>query len=145
MKSYSKHTAFALTKKGVALLITASLIATAMLFTACPNNSGGSDVPPAPGGSQKPKAPFVEGGASLILSPDKRDIKVRVLTSDSSTVTVVGCTETTLASGTYTELHARGRKVILKGKITKLEVSGWHSNDFCGVPRISLPSLTYRG
>ena len=42
MKSYAKHQAFALTKKGVALLITASLIATAMLFTACPNNVEGA-------------------------------------------------------------------------------------------------------
>ena len=128
MKSYSKHKAFALTKKGVALLITASLIATAMLFTACPNNSGGSDVPPAPGGSQESKAPFVEGGASLILSPDKLTIRVMVTTSDNSPITVEGCTETELASGTQTELKAKGTKVILKGKITKLEVGG-HSNN----------------
>ena len=65
-------------------------------------------------------APFVEGGASLILSPDKLDIKVKAVTSDGSAVAVEGCTETTLASGTYTELHAQGIVVILKGKITEL-------------------------
>ena len=66
---------------------------------------------------------FVEGGASLILSPDKLDIRITVITSDGS-VTVEGCTEETLASGTETVLHARGTRVILKGKITEL-----HCND----------------
>jgi len=66
---------------------------------------------------------FVEGGASLILSPDKLDIRIKVITSDGS-VTVEGCTEETLASGTETVLHARGTRVILKGKITEL-----HCND----------------
>ena len=65
-------------------------------------------------------APFIEGGASLILSPDKLDITVRVTTADSTPVTVEGCTETELTSGTYTELHAQGTRVILKGKITEL-------------------------
>ena len=120
MKSNSKHKAFALTKKGVALLITASLIATAMLFTACPNNSGGSDVPPAPGGSQESKAPFVEGGASLILSPDKLTIHVTVTTSDNSPITVEGCDKAELTSGRETELKAKNTGVVLKGKLTKL-------------------------
>ena len=70
---------------------------------------------------EKPQAPFIEGGASLILSPDKLDIKVKVTTADSTPVTVEGCTETELTSGMYTVLHAKGRKVILKGKITALE------------------------
>ena len=39
-------------------------------------------------------APFVEGGASLILSPNKLDITVRATTADSTPVTVEGCTET---------------------------------------------------
>ena len=86
------------------------------VFTGCPQTADGGNT----NGAGKPEAPFVEGGASLILSPDKRDIKVKVLTSDSSTVTVVGCTETTLASGTYTELHARGTTVTLKGNIIEL-------------------------
>ncbi|QSH98413.1 leucine-rich repeat domain-containing protein [Treponema medium] len=64
---------------------------------------------------------FVEGGASLILSPDKLDITVKVTTADNSSVTVEGCTETTLTSGAETVLHAKGRKVILKGNITALE------------------------
>ena len=66
-------------------------------------------------------APFVEGGASLILSPDKLTIRVKAVTSDGSAVAVEGCTETSLASGsTYTRLHATGTVVILKGKIIKL-------------------------
>ena len=71
---------------------------------------------------EKPQAPFVEGGASLILSPDKLDIQVKAVTSDGSAVAVEGCTETELASGnsTYTVLHAIGTTVILKGKITEL-------------------------
>ncbi|WP_147623408.1 leucine-rich repeat domain-containing protein [Treponema denticola] len=69
---------------------------------------------------EKPHAPFVEGGASLILSPDKLDIKVKVTTADSTPVTVEGCTETELTSGTETVLQAKGRKVILKGNITGL-------------------------
>ncbi|UTC90062.1 leucine-rich repeat domain-containing protein [Treponema denticola] len=68
------------------------------------------------------QAPFIEGGASLILSPDKLDIEVRVRTSDDTPVTVEGCTETELQSGTQTTtLHAKGTRVILKGKITDLD------------------------
>mgnify|MGYP000948256045 CR=1 FL=1 len=63
---------------------------------------------------------FVEGGASLILSPDKLNIQVKAVTSDGSAVAVEGCTETELTSGIYTVLHAKGTKVILKGSITKL-------------------------
>ena len=66
------------------------------------------------------QAPFVEGGASLILSPNKLDIQVKAVTSDGSAVAVEGCTETELTSGTYTGLHAKGTVVILKGKITEL-------------------------
>ena len=67
------------------------------------------------------QAPFVEGGASLILSPDKLDIKVKAVTSDGSAVAVEGCTETELTSGTETVLSAKGRRVILKGKIIELD------------------------
>ena len=72
---------------------------------------------------EKPQAPFIEGGASLILSPDKLDITVEVRTADSTPITVEGCTETTLPSGAQTVLHATSTRVILKGKIIKL---------FCG-------------
>ena len=65
-------------------------------------------------------APFIEGGASLILSPDKLDITVEVRTADSTPITVEGCTETTLPSGAQTVLHATSTRVILKGNITKL-------------------------
>ena len=63
---------------------------------------------------------FVEGGASLILSPDKLDISVKAVTSDGSAVAVEGCTETELTSGAQTVLHAKGRRVILKGNIIEL-------------------------
>ena len=68
---------------------------------------------------------FVEGGASLILSPDKLDIIVTATTADNSPVRIEGCTETELTSGAETVLHAKGRRVILKGKITKLYCGGY--------------------
>ena len=73
---------------------------------------------------EKPHAPFIEGGASLILSPDKLDITVEITTADSTPITVEGCTETELTSGTETVLHAQGTRVILKGKITALSCGG---------------------
>ena len=76
---------------------------------------------PSDGNIAPPEAPFVEGGASLILSPDKLDIRVKVTTADGTSVSVEGCTETTLISGTATVLHAKSTKVILKGKITELD------------------------
>ena len=95
---------------------TAALVALIALFgmTGCPNNAGG-------GGT--PQASLVSGGASLILSSDKLTIKVTVKTADSSSVTVEGCTETTLTSDSETELHAKGTTVILKGRIIKLVCS----------------------
>ena len=65
----------------------------------------------------------VEGGAVLILSPDHLTIVVRAVTADNSAITVEGCNETTLASGTRTTLLAKGTKVILKGNITGLSCS----------------------
>ena len=109
-KSNSKGKApSAFRKLGVVALITATIF-----FVACKQTGGG-------GGKQG--APFVEGGASLILSPDKLTIKVKAKTADGSAITVEGCTETTFASNTVTELHAKGTTVILKGKIIEL---------FCG-------------
>ena len=67
-------------------------------------------------------------GAVLILSPDHLNIKVAANTEDGSDITVEGCTETRLASDTKTTLHARGTTVILKGKITELDVSGTYEN-----------------
>ena len=108
-------------KKGAAAIITASVLALIALFgmAACSNAAqpdAGTD-----GSTALPEAPFVEGGASLILSPDKLDIEVTVRTSDGTPVTVEGCKETTLTSGTKTVLHAKGTLVILKGKIYKLD------------------------
>ena len=69
---------------------------------------------------EKPQAPFIEGGALLILSPDKLSIQVKAVTSDGSAIAVEGCTETELTSGAETVLHAIGTTVILKGNIIKL-------------------------
>ena len=107
-------------KKGAAAIITAAVLALIALFgmAACSNaaQSGtGTDGSTAP-----PAAPFVEGGASLILSPDKLDIQVKAVTSDGSAIAVEGCTETELTSGTETVLYAKGTVVILKGKIIEL-------------------------
>ncbi|UTY29209.1 leucine-rich repeat domain-containing protein [Treponema putidum] len=108
-------------KKGAAAIVTASVLALIALFgmAACSNAAQpgtGTD-----GSTALPEAPFVEGGASLILSPDKLDIEVKATTSDGTPVTVEGCEETTLTSGTETVLHAKGTLVILKGNIKKLD------------------------
>ena len=84
---------------------------------------------------------FVEGGASLILSPNKLDIRVKAVTSDGSAVAVEGCTETSLASGTYTGLHATGTVVILKGKIIELDCSGTY-NDNNKLTALNVQGLT---
>ena len=76
------------------------------------------------------QASFVEGGASLIVSPDKLDIKVKTTTADGSSVRIEGCAETTLTSGAETVLHAKGTLVIFKGNIKKLDFSGWFSSDY---------------
>ena len=103
-------------KLGVVALITATL---AMCFVACKQtgNTGG-------GGGGTQEAPFVEGGVSLILSPDKLDIYVKVVTADSSPIQVQGCDESKIKSDASTGLHAKGTKVILKGNITKLYCAG---------------------
>ena len=88
----------------------------AALSAGCSNPAGGN----GGGSGTPPEAPFVEGGASLILSPDKLNIKVTVTTSDGAPVIVEGCNETELTSGTETTLHAKDILVILKGKITEL-------------------------
>ena len=81
------------------------------------NASPGFHTPiPSPG-----EAPFVEGGASLILSPDKRTIWVNAITSDGTHVMVEGCIETELPSNRKMYLHAKGTKVVLKGNIILLD------------------------
>ena len=101
----------------------AASVLTLVIITACSNAAQMPDA--GTGGSAAlPEAPFVEGGASLILSPNKLDIEVKAVTSDGTPVTVEGCTETELTSGTETVLHAQGTRVILKGKITALSCGG---------------------
>ena len=70
----------------------------------------------------------VEGGAVLILSPDKLTIKVTAKTADGSAITVEGCDWTILVNGIETTLTAKGTKVILKGKITELYSNDTHDN-----------------
>ena len=70
----------------------------------------------------------VEGGAVLILNPDKLNIKVKAKTEDGSAITVEGCNETTLTSDVETTLNATGTKVILKGNITEFRCEGTYAN-----------------
>ena len=107
MKTNNKHKAHAFWGAAFVLLI-------AMGCTQPTDGNTGGTVTP------NPDAPFIEGGASLILSPDKLTIGVTAVTSDGSAVAVEGCTETELTSGTQTVLHAKGTRVILKGNIIKL-------------------------
>ena len=111
-KSINVKAPSAFKKLGAVALITATIF-----FVACKQtgNTGG--------GGGKQGAPFIEGGASLILSPDKLTIKVKAKTADGSAITVEGCKETTLASEAETTLTATGTTVILKGNITELGCS----------------------
>ena len=66
----------------------------------------------------------VKGGAVLILSPDHPYIRVWAKTADGKPIEVEGCDETEIdANGWEKGLRAKGTKVILKGKITKLGCS----------------------
>ena len=94
---------------------------------------------------EKPHAPFVEGGASLILSPDKLDIKVKVTTDDNSSVRIEGCTETELTSGTETVLHAKGTVVILKGNIIELYCGAYKYNGSYNNIQNKLTALNVQG
>ena len=114
---------------------------TLVIITACSNAAQMPDA--GTGGSAAlPEAPFVEGGASLILSPNKLDIKVKVTTSDGTPVTVEGCTETELTSGTETVLHAKGTVVILKGNITELKVDDYYSSNSNKLTALNVQGLT---
>ena len=62
----------------------------------------------------------VEGGAVLILSPYKNNIRIKAVTSDGSAIAVEGCDEKTLESSVEATLYAKGEKVTLKGNITEL-------------------------
>ena len=113
----AQHKAFAFLGAAFVLLI-------ALLFTACPNNAGGSTGSGTGSGGTTPQAPLVTGGASLILKPGTSTFRVKAVTADGTAVTVEGCTETNLAHYTETTLHAQGTTVILKGNITYLDCSG---------------------
>ena len=148
MKSNSKHKASALTKTRVALPIAAVLLALIALFgmTACPNSvEGGAATGTANGGNtgglKWHEAPFIEGGASLILSPDKLTIRVTVTTSDNSPITVEGCDKTELTSGTRTELKAKNTGVVFKGKITKLQVGDRSTSIFNKLTALNVQGL----
>ena len=104
-------------KKRGAALITAAVLALIALFgmTGCPNSAGE--------GGGKPTPTPMPNQAVLTLSSDMLNIKVKAKTSDGSAIQVDGCTETRLKSDEETELHAKGTRVILKGKITELYCS----------------------
>lgn len=83
--------------------------------------------------------------AVLTLSPDKHDIKIRAVTTESSSspITVEGCTETVLSNDKDTVLHATGTTVILKGNITALFCAGdtFDSNKLTALNVQGLPDL----
>ena len=81
----------------------------------------GSCKDPSDGTGTLPEAPFIEGGVSFILSPDKLDIEITITSVDGSAVRVEGCKETTITSGAKAELHAQGARITLKGNITELK------------------------
>ena len=65
----------------------------------------------------------VEGGVSMLLSPETRTIEIRVLTSDGSAINVEGCSGSIIDGGDFSKsrtLTAKGERIVLKGKITKL-------------------------
>ena len=98
-----------------------SLLLCAVLCMSCENPFLKCLLPEnAPEVSAPAPAPVEKDVAVLTLSPDRPVIRVMVTTADGSSVTVKGCTEATLASGTETFLHAQGTRVTLKGKITEL-------------------------
>ena len=84
-------------------------------------SAGGGGTPGGGGSGTLPAAPFVAGGASLILSPEELYIRVTAKTADNSPITVEGCIETAFqSSDVVTRLTIRGKKVIFKGNITEL-------------------------
>ena len=132
---HNKHKAHAFWGAAFVLLI-------AMLFTGCTQPTGGSG---SGIGGTVHEAPFVEGGASLILSPDKLDIKVKAVTSDGNPVVIEGCNETELASDTETELHAKSTTVILKGKIIELYCGAYKYNGSYNNIQNKLTALNVQG
>ena len=69
------------------------------------------------------QATKVEGGAMLIVNPDKKDIDLIVETTDGSDVTVEGCDITELNDGFSGTLHATGDTIVIKGNIKSLTCS----------------------
>ena len=132
-------------KKGAAAIITAAVLALIALFGMAACSNAAQSGTGTGGSTAVPEAPFVEGGASLILSPDKLDIKVKVITADGSSVTVEGCEETTLTSGTETVLHAKGTLVILKGKIIEMYCGAYEYNGIYNDIQNKLTALNVQG
>ena len=69
------------------------------------------------------QATKVEGGAMLIVNPDKKDIDLIVETTDGTDVTVEGCDITELNNGFSGTLHATGDTIAIKGNIKSLTCS----------------------
>ena len=62
--------------------------------------------------------------AILTLDPANLTIDVTAKTADGKPIEVEGCTEATLESEEDGTLHAKGTKVVLRGKITELNCDG---------------------
>lgn len=69
------------------------------------------------------QATKVEGGAMLIVNPDKKDIDLIVETTDGTDVTVEGCDITELNNVFSGTLHATGDTIVIKGSIKSLTCS----------------------
>ena len=97
-------------------------------------------------------APFVEGGASLILNPDKLTIKVKAKTSDGSDITVEGCTEPSFASGDnkLTALNVQGLSNLkyldcYANQLTVLDVQGCTALQYLRCYKNQLTGLNIHG
>ena len=115
----SKTKAFALSNRGAAALITAaSIVFTAVfMLTGCPQSAQREAV--------APPAPFVEGGISFYLRPDKKfkTVFIRAVNSGGTPLAVENCAEKTLQNAYEKELHVldANKPVIIKGDITELQ------------------------
>jgi hypothetical protein len=81
---------------------------------------------------------LIPEAAILTLDANMLTIKVNARTKDDSDIVVEGCTETTLASGMQTKLHAKGTTVTLKGNIVDLDC---YNNQLTAIDVQGLTSL----
>ena len=104
-------------KKLVSVIGTLGLMLSAVLVVAGCRHSTGNET------TVTKQATKVEGGAMLIVNPDKKDIDLIVETTDGTDVTVEGCDITELNNGFSGTLHATGDTIVIKGSIKSLTCS----------------------